>query len=111
MAELFPRQPLGGFEPGGVSTGHMEGSAHYEGRAVDVFVRPINAENRKRGWAIASYLVSQAERLQIRTVIFDAQIWTASRSSQGWRDYDPPSRAGDRRILEHRDHVHVDVAD
>ena len=24
-------------------------------------------------------------------------------------DYDVPSRSGDREILEHRDHVHVDV--
>ncbi|WP_408898770.1 hypothetical protein ACJ5H2_06595 [Nocardioides sp. R1-1] len=43
----------------------------------------------------------------MRTVIFDDRIWTAGR--EGWRDYDPPDRAGDRRILEHRDHVHVDV--
>ena len=27
----------------------MEGSAHYEGRALDVFVRPIGKENRKQG--------------------------------------------------------------
>ena len=96
--------------PGGVSTGHMEGSAHYDGRAVDVFVRPISAENKIRGWAIAQYLVAQADRLDIQTVIFDARIWTAGeRSGDGWRDYDPPDEPGDRAILEHRDHVHVDV--
>ena len=39
LLALFPDLPLGGFAPGGVSTGHMEGSAHYEGRAIDV-VRP-----------------------------------------------------------------------
>lgn len=101
---------LGGFEPGGVSTGHMEGSAHYEGRAVDVFVRPVSAENKIRGWAIAQYLVAQADRLHIKTVIFDGRIWTAGwRSDDGWRPYDAPDRAGDRAILEHRDHVHVDV--
>jgi hypothetical protein len=59
VAALFPDQPLGGFEPGGVSTGHMEGSAHYDGRAVDVFVRPVSPTNRVRGWAIAQYLISQ----------------------------------------------------
>jgi hypothetical protein len=107
---LFPGQDLGGFAPGGVSTGHMAGSAHYEGRAVDVFVRPVSAANRTRGWAIAQYLVSQADRLAIRTVIFDDRIWTSgSRSGDGWRDYDPPERSGDPAILEHRDHVHVDV--
>ena len=110
--EVFGDPPMGGFEPGGVSTGHMEGSAHYEGRAVDVFVRPISPANKVRGWAIAHYLVAMADRLSIKTVIFDARIWTAgSRSGDGWRDYDPPDRAGDRAILEHRDHVHVDVFD
>ncbi|MBM0126120.1 hypothetical protein [Pimelobacter simplex] len=103
----FGRLQLGGFEPDGVSDGHMEGSAHYDGRAIDVFVRPINRANKTRGWAIAHWSVANAARLGIRTVIFDDRIWTAGR--EGWRDYDPPSSSGDRRILEHRDHVHVDV--
>ena len=104
---------LGGFEPGGVSSGHMEGSAHYEGRAIDVFFRPVNADNRKRGWAMASYLVANADRLEIRTIIFDDRIWHAgSRSGDGWTDYRVPSSSGgDQAILEHRDHVHVDVFD
>ncbi|MBB6626905.1 hypothetical protein H5V45_06180 [Nocardioides sp. KIGAM211] len=103
---------LGGFEPGGVTTGHMKGSTHYEGRAIDIFVRPISAANKKRGWAIAQYLVAQADRLSIQTVIFDDRLWKAgSRSEDGWTDYDPPDSPGDRRILEHRDHVHVDVFD
>ena len=106
----FPGQPLGGFAPGGVSTGHMAGSAHYEGRAIDLFVRPVSPANKTRGWAIAQYLVSQADRLAIKTVIFDDRIWTRGRKSgDGWRDYDPPERSGDPVILEHRDHVHVDV--
>ena len=98
---------LGGFAPGGVSTGHMEGSAHYEGRAIDVFFRPVNDVNRTTGWAVAHYLVANAARLDIRTVIFDDRIWTAGRD--GWRDYDPPESSGDQAVLEHRDHVHVDV--
>lgn len=109
----FGTLSLGGFEPGGVSSGHMEGSAHYEGRAVDVFFRPVNAENRKRGWAVASYLVANADRLDVRTIIFDDRIWRAgSWAGDGWRDYRVPSSSGgDRAILEHRDHVHVDVFD
>ena len=103
----FGRLQLGGFEPDGVSSGHMEGSAHYDGRAVDVFVRPINKANNVKGWAIAHWAVANAARLGIRTVIFDDRIWTAGR--EGWRDYDPPSSSGDRAVLEHRDHVHVDV--
>lgn len=110
LAARFPGTPLGGFAPGGVSTGHMEGSAHYDGRAVDAFVRPINETNNRRGWAIAAYLVANADRLDIATVIFDAKIWTRRRSSEGWRDYTVPSgRDGSAVVLEHRDHVHVDV--
>jgi hypothetical protein len=110
VSEVFGRPPLGGFAPGGVRSGHMEGSAHYEGRAVDIFVRPISRVNKIRGWAIAHYLVAQADRLDIRTVIFDGRIWTAGRKSgDGWRTYTPPESSGDRAVLEHRDHVHVDV--
>jgi hypothetical protein len=107
----FGRLPEGGFQPGGVSTGHMVGSAHYEGRAVDYFFRPVNARNNIRGWEVAQYLVANADRLDIETVIFDDRIWTKLRSAAGWRDYDLPPREGDMSILEHRDHVHVDVAD
>lgn len=111
LLAVFGELPLGGFAPGGVSTGHMAGSAHYEGRAIDVFVRPVSARNKQRGWAIAAYLVAQAERLHITTVIFDGRIWTAARSEDGWRDYQVPAgESGRRSILEHRDHVHVDVA-
>ena len=113
LESVFGSLSLGGFQPGGVSDGHMAGSAHYEGRAIDVFFRPISAANKQRGWAMASYLVAHADRLDVRTVIFDDRIWHSGlRSEQGWRDYDVPSSSrGDRRILEHRDHVHVDVFD
>jgi hypothetical protein len=104
---------LGGFAPGGVRSGHMEGSAHYDGRAIDIFVRPVDDAHRRKGWAIASYLVAHAGRLSIDHVIFDDRIWSTGRSSEdGWRDYQPPREgrtATERAILEHRDHVHVDV--
>ncbi len=112
LTGAFGKLSMGGFASGGVSTGHMEGSAHYKGRAVDVFVRPISTDNRRLGWAIAAYLVAQADRLGIEHVIFDGKIWTAGTPSEkGWRDYDPGDAPGDRAVLEHRDHVHVDVAD
>jgi hypothetical protein len=112
LARTFGELPLGGFAPGGVRDGHMAGSAHYEGRAIDVFVRPVSPDNKRRGWAIASYLVGQADRLDINTVIFDDRVWRAGRlSHEGWLDYRVPASAkGDPSILEHRDHVHVDVA-
>ena len=71
------------------------------------FFRPVNETNRTSGWAVAHYLVGNAARLDIRTVIFDDRIWTAGRDE--WRDYDPPESEGSQVILEHRDHVHVDV--
>lgn len=107
---VFGPQSLGGFAPGGVRDGHMEGSAHYDGRAVDVFFRPVDADNRRLGWALAHYLVAHAKRLEVSTVIFDDRIWQARRSDDGWRDYRVPrSSSGSREVLEHRDHVHVDV--
>jgi hypothetical protein len=109
LLRVFGRLPLGGYAAGGVTTGHMAGSAHYDGRAVDVFVRPVGPANRRRGWTIASYLVAHASRLHVDHVIFDARIWSAARSDQGWRPYDPGKAPGNRATLLHRDHVHVDV--
>jgi len=110
LIRTFGKLSTGGYAPGGIRTGHMEGSAHYDGRAVDVFVRPISAANTTKGWAMAQYLVARADLLNIRTVIFSDKIWTAgARSDSGWRDYTPPARSGDTAILRHLDHVHVDV--
>jgi hypothetical protein len=110
LHKAFGDLSLGGYDAHGVSSGHMKGSAHYEGRAIDIFVRPISRDNRRTGWAIAAYLVAHAARLDIAHVIFDKMIWTAGhRSTAGWRDYDPGNGPGDRAVLEHRDHVHVDV--
>jgi hypothetical protein len=111
VRQAYGRLPEGGFQPGGVTTGHMVGSAHYEGRAVDYFFRPVNARNNIKGWSLAQYFVANADRLDIETVIYDDRIWTKRRSAGGWRDYQVPPRGGDQAILEHRDHVHVDVAD
>jgi len=115
LGKAFGDVPMGGFEPSGVETGHGDGSAHNDGRAIDVFVRPINPDHNRRGWSIAAYLVAQADRLNIDHVIFDGQIWTAGRASEdGWRDFDPGDASGKSdatmAILEHRDHVHVDVS-
>jgi hypothetical protein len=116
VRRAFGDVPVGGFDPAGVSTGHMPGSAHYDGRAADIFVRPVSAENRRRGWAIAQYLVAHAQRLALDHVIFDGRIWsTGRRSEDGWRPYRPAAaRTADpqtRAVLEHRDHVHVDVVE
>lgn len=113
VAAAFGRLPSGGYAPGGVSTGHSPGSAHYDGRALDWFFRPVDAQSTRRGWALAHFLVANAERLGVATVIFSDRIWTARRSGEGWRTYDPGSDAEDpaaQAVLRHLDHVHVDVA-
>jgi hypothetical protein len=109
MREVFGKQNLGGFAPRGVSTGHIDGSAHYEGRAVDVFFRPVTPENRRAGWLQAHWLLAHADRLHVATVIFDGRVWSAYRSVAGWRDYRHPDGPTDNPVLMHRDHVHVDV--
>lgn len=109
MAAVYGRQSLGGFAPGGVSAGHIEGSAHYEGRAIDVFYRPVSRENRRQGWVLAQWLVARADRLDVATVIFDDHLWSAQRADEGWRRYVPPEGDPRNPILRHLDHVHVDV--
>ena len=114
VERAFGRQRLGGFARGGVSTGHQPGSAHYDGRAVDIFFRPVTKTQKVRGWAMAQYLVSQGRRLSVATVIYDGRIWTARRADEGWRDYRVDTSGRSRAavaVLEHRDHVHVDVSD
>lgn len=111
MREVFGKQTLGGFEPKGVDSGHIDGSAHYEGRAIDVFLRPVTPENQQRGWAQAAWAVAHAEQLSVATVIFDRSIWSARRSVRGWRDYKHPGGPTDNPILLHEDHVHVDVVE
>jgi hypothetical protein len=111
LRRTFGPLPMGGFQPGGVTSGHMEGSAHYDGRAIDVFFRPVDPDNRRHGWAVAQYLVGRAEALGIQTVIYDDRIWTAGlRSEEGWREYDEPA-GPNQEVLEHRDHVHLDVVE
>lgn len=111
VQKAFGRLPSGGYASGGVDSGHMPGSAHYDGRAVDVFFRPITAANLRHGWAVASYLVAHAGRLRLQNVIYDDRIFSAGRGE--WRDYEvDTSGRGEATalILRHRDHVHFDVA-
>jgi hypothetical protein len=111
LTRVYGRLPLGGFAPGGVRSGHISGSAHYAGRALDVFVRPVGDPARKRlGWAVASWAVAHAQSHSIATVIYDDRIWSAARSEEGWRPYDAPDRPGNPATLRHLDHVHIEVA-
>ncbi len=80
--EVFGEQSLGGFEPGGVDQGHGGESTHYDGRAVDVFFRPVSEDNRRSGWMVAHWLVAHADDLDVQYVIFDDRFWS-SRNSRG----------------------------
>jgi hypothetical protein len=108
LRATFGRQPVGGFSPDGVDSGHIEGSAHYEGRAVDVFFRPVTEAQRSAGWAVAQWAVAHGARLRVSVVIYDAQVWSSRFSRDTWHDYRHPSGSTDPTLL-HRDHVHVDV--
>jgi hypothetical protein len=107
MTEVFGEQSLGGFAPGGVGQGHGADSTHYDGRAIDIFFRPVSEENRRQGWMLAHWLVAHAEDLDIQYVIFDDRFWSAHLPRGQWHDYEAPDPGNE--ILRHLDHVHVDV--
>ncbi|WP_240341966.1 hypothetical protein [Arthrobacter sp. Alg241-R88] len=107
MTEVFGDQSLGGFAPGGVGQGHGTDSTHYDGRAIDIFFRPVTEENRRQGWILAHWLVAHADDLNIQYVIFDDRFWSVHSSRGLWHYYDAPEPGNE--ILRHVDHVHVDV--
>lgn len=110
VKRIFGPLPAGGFMPGGAHTGHLPGSAHYEGRAIDFLYRPITDKSIRHGWVLAQWLEAHAQQLQIATVIFDAQIWTPGAwDVRGWRTYSYPEGPTTNPTLLHYDHVHVDV--
>jgi hypothetical protein len=96
---------VGGFCPGGCTTGHIPGSDHYTGHAVDFMLLPMTSANRRLGDAIAGWLIANADRLAVKYVIWYERIWTRDR---GWYVYRHPSGRGGA-TLAHRDHVHLSV--
>jgi len=100
----------GGFARGGVSSGHVDSSSHYEGRAIDVFFRPLgDAEQRRRGRVFAQWLVAHAQDYSVLSIIYADQIWTSWAAYAGWREYVHPSGDRANAVLRHLDHVHVAV--
>jgi len=108
VVQAFGVTDIGGYCPGGCRTGHIAGSDHYTGHAIDVMLTPMTSENRALGDRIAAWLVANHQRLAVKYVIWYGRIWSARRSSVGWRPYTHPSGKGGA-TLAHRDHVHVSV--
>ncbi len=108
METTWGTQSLGGFAPGGVQRANP--SAHNEGRAMDVFFEPYRDRSaRHDGWAMAHWLVANADELDVSLVIYRDKIWSAYRSPEGWRDYTSPFGDPDDPTQRHLDHIHVEV--
>lgn len=108
-AEAYGGRPIGGFSPEGIASGHIENSAHYDGRAVDIFFPLSDPDNKARGWLLAHWLAANADYYQLATIIFDDTVWSSVNSTMGWHPYVHPSGDTTNVTLRHLDHVHADV--
>jgi hypothetical protein len=108
IARAFGSLPMANLPPADAKGGHPTGSPHSVRRTVDIFIRPVTSDSRRRGWVLASYLVANASRLSISRVVFDGQMWTAGTPSEhGWQPSHPDPTHTSRL---HRDSVEVEVA-
>ncbi|MCZ3385515.1 MAG: hypothetical protein LH630_00755 [Actinomycetia bacterium] len=108
VEDAWGSQSLGGFAPGGVTRANP--SAHNEGRAIDVFFEPYDdPQMRHRGWALAHWMVANADQLDVSILIYRDKIWSARRSPEGWRDYVSPFGDPKDPTQRHLDHIHVEV--
>jgi hypothetical protein len=99
----FGIRDIGGLARGG----HINGSDHYTGRAVDVMIggwtTPTGIQSGDR---VADYFVAHAKEFGVTYVIWRAHIWS---TSHPWRPYSHPDGRTDPTAL-HMDHVHVSVS-
>lgn len=77
-----------------------DGSEHTSGHALDIMTSGARGE-QIRDWLRANY-----SRLGIVEIIYEQQIWTTQRSSEGWRPM--PDRGS--VTANHYDHIHVLVS-
>jgi hypothetical protein len=87
---------------------------HPKGRACDlIMTSPLNRmptdEYLKHGWEQAKWLVANADRLGVYYVIWQEQIWSSTRRSEGWRTYTMYPNGS--LTEKHYDHIHVSVLD
>lgn len=83
---------------GGLRAGDT-GSEHSTGRALDIMV------SGSEGKEVAEWLKANYSKLGISELIYQQQIWTVQRSSEGWRGMEDRGGA----TANHMDHVHVSV--
>ncbi|HXQ57973.1 MAG TPA: lytic murein transglycosylase, partial [Actinomycetes bacterium] len=103
VSQTFKVRSIGGWRP----VGSVPGSDHPYGRAIDVMVPYPGRTGRDLGWRIARWAVADADRLDVKYVIFNGRIWTRTR---GWHGYQHPSDPCNcNPTLRHDDHVHISV--
>lgn len=112
---LFGWKNVGGGATGD-QTGHIIGSYHYCGRAIDSFAPGVLWKTRATGtglsasWRLANWAAHNAAALNVSEVIFYDLIWTAAKG--GWRPYRNSGlseKPDEENSLQHRDHVHISV--
>lgn len=95
---------------GGYRTNQPATSNHNTGNALDCTIsnsigtKP-NAAQKAQGTKLANWVRQHAGRLQVRYVIWNGQIWSVARSSEGWRTYTVATDV----TGGHFDHVHVSM--
>lgn len=98
VVAAFPWQD----KQGGFGTYASSGN-HGNGRALDIFQSVSPKTSANKGWQIAHWLKNHASELSVTQVIWQQQIWTTERNSEGWRPYGDHGNDTDN----HFDHVHV----
>lgn len=87
IEQKFGISNIGGF----AASGHIPGSDHYTGHALDVMTTT-------QGQQVADWAVANAKRLAVKYVIWNRHIYNIG-SSSGWVAYTGTS--------PHTDHVHI----
>jgi hypothetical protein len=103
VSRTFGVRSIGGWR----AVGSVEGSDHPYGRAIDVMVAYPSPTGRALGRQIASWAVANADKLDVKYVIFNGRIWTRSRGWHGYRHPSDPCNCNP--TLRHDDHVHISV--
>jgi hypothetical protein len=85
-------------------------SDHPAGRAVDAMIPDwVLPAGNELGWQVAEWVQANHVCLGVTYIVWDASIWSADRTGEGWRPYQHPNGWADANSL-HRNHVHVSVA-